>query len=345
METALTESALGHFHSIDPELLLTQEESLVKIEEAHHANGGANIGVLLKRFGVKPEQIATRRVENLELPLRGADIFERNQFFSTRAFERFQDFYPASAPAPAHVVHVTCTGYVSPSAPQLLVNEREWAHSTEITHAYHMGCYAALPSIRLAEGLLASRRKPVDVVHTELCALHLDGALHAPDQLVVQSLFADGHIKYTVASPEHFAHGFRVSKILERIVPGSIEDMSWIPSSQSMRMTLSREVPKKIGLHLREFVSQLCGLDLLSKAQFAVHPGGPRIIDAVKEGLELSEEQVSASRSILRSRGNMSSATLPHVWQKMLNDGVRGPVISLAFGPGLTIFGSVYEAY
>jgi predicted naringenin-chalcone synthase len=339
------EVALGNFQSIDPELILTQEETLAKIEEAHQSNGGENIGILLKRFGVKPQQIATRRMETLDLPLRNASIYERNEFFGQRTFQRFQDFYPEGVQPPAHLGHVTCTGDVSPSAPQLLVNEREWSRSTEVTHAYHMGCYAALPAIRLSEGLVASRHKPVDIVHTELCALHLDGSLHSPEQLVVQSLFADGLIKYTVAPPKTFAHGFRVAKILERIVPGSFEDMSWIPSSQSMRMTLSREVPKKIGLHLREFVDELCGVELLKTAQFAVHPGGPRIIDAVKETLELSEEQVSASRSILNSRGNMSSATLPHVWQKMLNDGVRGPVISLAFGPGLTIFGSVYEAY
>ena len=83
----------------------------------------------------------------------------------------------------------------------------------------------------------------------------------------------------------------------------------------------------------------------LKKAVFAIHPGGPKIIDSIAHGLDLSEEQVSASIKILKSRGNMSSATLPHVWQQILSENYedRQPIVSLAFGPGLSIFGSIFE--
>ena len=72
----------------------------------------------------------------------------------------------------------------------------------------------------------------------------------------------------------------------------------------------------------------------------AVHPGGPKIIDAVRELLELRESQVSHSRAVLYEHGNMSSATVPHIWQKILQDESimnETPVLSLAFGPGLTV--------
>ena len=127
--------------------------------------------------------------------------------------------------------------------------------------------------------------------------------------------------------------------------------MTWVPSSFGMKMTLSREVPAKIGEELLTFLEEMClesGYDfsqLKEKAIFAVHPGGPKIISAVAAKLGLSAEQVAASVKVLKERGNMSSATLPHVWHEiLLNRPQAGRmVISLAFGPGLTIFGSIFE--
>ena len=66
-----------------------------------------------------------------------------------------------------------------------------------MTHAYHMGCYAAMPALRIAAGFVATGSRRVDSSHTELCSLHLDPTDHRLEQLVVQSLFADGLIRYS----------------------------------------------------------------------------------------------------------------------------------------------------
>jgi len=84
--------------------------------------------------------------------------------------------------------------------------------------------------------------------------------------------------------------------------------------------------------------------DAIGRAVFAIHPGGPKIVDQVATTLGLADEQVAFSRAVLRERGNMSSATLPHVWQAIVasptvRDGEL--VVSLAFGPGLTLSGAV----
>jgi predicted naringenin-chalcone synthase len=68
----------------------------------------------------------------------------------------------------------------------------------------------------------------------------------------------------------------------------------------------------------------------------------------VREVLELTSAQVQASRDVLFEYGNMSSATLPHVWQRVLSDqGVRRYrlVLSLAFGPGLTVCGALFRKH
>lgn len=346
--------ALTDFQLQIPKISMEQESTIDQIAEAHALTKDAaadRLLPLLKRYAVKASQISKRYFENVELPTQGADILSRTQFFAGRAREVVAAFFESSAKAPDHLVHVTCTGYVSPSPVQHLVNDRSW-ENTAVTHAYHMGCYAALPAVRIAEGLIAANNKHVDIIHTEMCGLHMDRTDHSPEQMVVQSLFADGHIKYSAKNISDATHGFKLLAIKELIVPNSQSDMSWITASWGLKMTLSREVPTKIAGSLRTFVQHLCAqaelefADVMKNAIFAVHPGGPKIIDAVKENLELAEEQIQASRQVLFERGNMSSATLPHVWHKLLHEqkvesGKK--VLSLAFGPGLTIFGALFE--
>jgi predicted naringenin-chalcone synthase len=207
-----------------------------------------------------------------------------------------------------------------------------------------------VPALRIASGSLATGARRVDIAHTELCSLHLDPRDHALEQLVVHSLFSDGLVHYR-AVRDRGEPGLRVLALHERIIPDSDGAMAWTVGDAGMRMTLARDVPERIASSLRTFVLELLaragyGLPALANALVAVHPGGPRIIDGVRDVLELGEPQVVTSRSVLRDHGNMSSATLPHIWMRMLEDprvAVGTLIVSLAFGPGLTVVGAVLE--
>jgi predicted naringenin-chalcone synthase len=287
----------------------------------------------------------------------GSGTAARTKFYQASVAAYFQQEYAVERVAPSDLIHVTCTGYVAPSGAQRVVAERGWGAETRVTHAYHMGCYASVPAVRLA---IASLRNPaadaqnaprVDIVHTELSSLHLDPSDHTIEQLVVQSLFADGLIRYSL---DHRARpgGFEILAVAERVLPDSAESMSWLLSDTGMTLTLARDVPERIGSLLRDFVAQLyCSAELDARVEqprsvFAVHPGGPRIIDSVRERLELTQAQVQASRDVLFAFGNMSSATLPHVWMQLGNDPRVSSgtlIVSLAFGPGLTMCGALFR--
>ena len=197
----------------------------------------------------------------------------------------------------------------------------------------------------------------MDIVHTELCSLHFDPANHSLEQIVVQSLFADGFIRYSVTDDTSgVPRGpcLRVLALNEAILPESAESMGWIVSDDQIAMTLSRDVPGRIGAALHGFVLDLfarAGLDAhveLPSTVFAVHPGGPKIIDTVQSRLELSDLQLQTSRGVLFDYGNMSSATLPHVWMRIVDDPLVATgslVVSLAFGPGLTVCGSIFRKH
>jgi predicted naringenin-chalcone synthase len=267
----------------------------------------------------------------------GTSIGHRNHFFGARTQKILKQIYEHHTPA--HLIHVTCTGYLSPSPAQVYFSGRDKA--PDITHAYHMGCYASLPAVRMGMGIHLINGEEVDILHTEMCSLHLDPSQHSAEQFVVQSLFADGHIKYSIGRNNK---GLKIIRVKEKMIPDSSECMTWLPDAYGMKMTLSKEVPFKIRDALPEFIKEL-NPENSKNIIFAIHPGGPKIIEAVQKKMELSDEQVVHSKKILFERGNMSSATLPHVWNEILSDGVENgtKVIALAFGPGLTIFGSLFE--
>lgn len=340
----------------------------------------------LRRFGCSPPRI-TRRMTDLEdfshthwpgmkifrlhEKASGAALGQRMVVFGHAADRALCALYPdplqpnqVKEPVcgslhggelpPELLIHVSCTGYLSPSPTQRLISLRGWHSSTESHQVYHMGCYAAVPALRTALMAVESGRYlRADVVHTEVCSLHFNPSLHNPEQLVVQSLFADGHIAYQVSGQRpKSSDGFRLLNALESQIPDSLGHMTWVPGEHAMTMSLSRDVPKFVAAHVRGFVDRLCsdvGLDardVLRSSIAALHPGGPRIIDGLQDVLELENEQVRSSREVLRDRGNMSSATLPHILQQVLlepSSAASGTVLGLAFGPGLTMAGVLLE--
>lgn len=351
------ESIIHSFHSILPASYRSQSELNHWVLRYHQITGALTDAELqaLSKYCLSEKHIQGRYIECDEIDeewgrheiysiCKAAGIEKRNLYYGEKVKRIFEELYHSHTPE--QIIHVTCTGYLSPSPAQKFFNDKIKAPG--ITHAYHMGCYASLPAVRAARGLQMSERTSIDIVHTELCSLHLNHTKHTPEQLVVQSLFSDGHIKYTVGEA---SSGLKILGIHEKLIPESSADMTWIPSQFGMSMTLSREVPLKIRDHLPTFMEELANKsgvskeELLKDAIFAVHPGGPLIIEAIQKKLELNSEQVKFSHEILRTRGNMSSATLPHVWKAIWESkpSQDKKVVSLAFGPGLTIFGSVFE--
>jgi predicted naringenin-chalcone synthase len=270
----------------------------------------------------------------------------RSAYFDSAVTAVFEELYPEGASFPDHLIHVTCTGYVSPSGAQKIAALRG-ASATTITHAYHMGCYASLPALRMAQGYLHSPLcKRVDIVHTELCTLHMNPAKHENDQLVGQALFADGFIKYSLTK-QAGAPSFKIRALCEELLPDSTGQMRWICQDFGMLLSIAKEVPMTIAKQLPSFLERLAALadvsvaDLLKEAFFAIHPGGPKIIELIARLLKLEKWQFEKSQWILENCGNMSSATLPHIWSRIPSK--KALVVSLAFGPGLTLSGGVFE--
>ncbi len=380
---------LGNFGVVLPPFHRPQEEGFDWLVEAH-ARAAATfegredavskwrerITRLVRRYTCGSEHIGWRRsniedfthtdwqrmkVFNLHENPQGKGLAVRSRFYAETTNRVVEELFADENEPPSDLLHVSCTGYASPSPIQRLIVQKHWHDRTQATQIYHMGCYAAVPALRVAAALLLSGpgngARRADIVHTELCTLHFNPLDHSPEQLIVQSLFADGHIRYSMTPGNgHRGHdvsgALRMLSVGEEIVPDSLEDMTWVLSDWGFRMTLSLNVPAKLAAALPCFLTRLfsaANRDYREDAGatvFAVHPGGPRILDSVADVLGLKGQQLSLSRSVLFERGNMSSATLPHIWMAAASDPAvsAGTLIaSLAFGPGLTLAGALFQ--
>lgn len=191
----------------------------------------------------------------------------------------------------------------------------------------------------------------LDIVHTELCSLHTNPSNHSADQLVSQSLFADGFIKYTAKKHLDSPH-IKVLSIHEEIISHSTEAMKWNLADCGFQILLAKEVPVLITKALQMYLENLCAKaslkpeEVLKNAHFAIHPGGPKIIKYIQQYFRLEDEQIEKSKLILKQFGNMSSATLPNIWDAILQDPKVDSgtwIVSMAFGPGLSICGALMQ--
>jgi predicted naringenin-chalcone synthase len=257
-----------------------------------------------------------------------------------RALQRCPEVSPAEI---THVISVSCTGFFSPGPDYYIARELGLSGSVQRYLLGFMGCYAALPALRMATQFCqADPSAVVLVVPVELCSLHLhfDDGL---DALLANALFADGAAAAVVSAREPAAGRLtcRLESFRTALIPSGERDMAWRIGDKGFEMTLSAYVPDIIGSNIRALIEpalEECGLRVPDIARWAVHPGGKAIVDKVEREFSLAPEMVGASRAVLRKYGNMSSATTLFVLKELMDaDPVPGPVCAITFGPGLTV--------
>ncbi len=253
-----------------------------------------------------------------------------------------------SAADVTHVVTASCTGFFAPGPDYLLVRELGIPTSAERTNIGFMGCAAAFPALRAATRIAdAQPGSVVLVVCTELCSLHIRSS-NDPEQIVASAVFGDGSGAAIVASDPMAAR--RSTPVLDvgafstALTSEGEEDMDWTIGDHGFEMRLTANVPRIIGREIASVVGPMLGRDATGAVSgidaWAVHPGGRSVLDRVQSGLDLPDDAMLPSREVLREYGNMSSATILFILQRILADDSLADgatVAGLCFGPGLTV--------
>ncbi|MBV8521437.1 MAG: type III polyketide synthase, partial [Acetobacteraceae bacterium] len=233
-----------------------------------------------------------------------------------------------------HLIIASCTGFTAPGLDFQLAQALGLAASVERTIVGFMGCFAAVTALRLARHIVRSEpASRVLVVNIELCGLHLQERWEL-QQIMMFLLFADGGAASLVSSEPQ---GIELGAFRATVIPDTAGLITWRIGDRGFEMGLSGKLPGVIRRWLMRDGAALLEADR-KPSLWAVHAGGRAILDAVEAGLALPAEALNHSRLILRDFGNMSSATLMFVLQRILQSSL-GPAdgLAMAFGPGVSV--------
>jgi predicted naringenin-chalcone synthase len=248
---------------------------------------------------------------------------------------------------PADIGQLTvasCTGYATPGLDILLARDLGLPASVQRLHIGHMGCYAAIPGLATVADTAAARGRTALLLCLELTSLHIQPPSDDREQMVAHALFSDAAAAVAVAPA---GRGMAVVDVVARTDTEHSGLMTWDVTDLGFRMGLSPRVPKVLREHVVDAMAELLtphGLRIPDVAAWAIHPGGPQIVDVVAERLGLDEDGVAASRAVLRDHGNCSSATALLILERLRAEHdlhVGDHVVAMAFGPGLTLYAAL----
>jgi predicted naringenin-chalcone synthase len=238
-----------------------------------------------------------------------------------------------------HLITISCTGFAAPGIDVRLIKQLGLPPTVQRTHIGFMGCHAAVNGLRVARALVdAEPTARVLLCAVELCSVHFHYQWN-PKRNVAGALFADGAAAVVgAAGTQAPPDAWRVVATGSCLFPDSEYAMRWNIGDHGFDMDLSTRIPTVIAGGLRPWLEKWLAQNELHVADvrcWAVHPGGPRILGAVEEGLCLPREALADSHAVLARCGNMSSPTVLFILERLRGRRAPRPCVLLAFGPGL----------
>jgi len=245
-----------------------------------------------------------------------------------------------------HLITVSCTGMSAPGLDLQIMELLDLPKTIYRTSINFMGCYAAIHALKMADSICKTTPgAQVMIVCTELCTLHFQHE-GTTDNITSSLLFADGAGAALVCHDDHARTGLHLKHFYSEVITRGKRDMAWELSSSGFVMTLSGYVPELIEEDFAPLVKnafQNSGCSQEDTTHWCIHPGGKRILDAVCKTLKFTNGELQVCYDILREYGNMSSATIFFVLNRILQELKSGNsekdnvVFGAAFGPGLTM--------
>ena len=247
-----------------------------------------------------------------------------------------------------HVVFVSSTGFATPSLDAHLANRLPLRGDVRRTPLWGLGCAGGAAGLaRARDFALADPEACVLLIAVELCSLTFQHGDLTRQNLVAASLFGDGAAAAIVSgAAANGRHANRVRLELtasrSRIWPETLDVMGWNVDQHGLHVIFSRDIPSIVHDWVRPNLEEFLGargLTLQQLAHVVAHPGGPRVLAAYAEALELPPHAFRHAYDVLRDCGNMSSPTCLFVLERFLASGdLRSGESSVlaALGPGFS---------
>jgi len=238
------------------------------------------------------------------------------------------------------IYFVTVTGVATPSIDARLVNLIGLPARVKRVPIFGLGCLAGAAGVARAADYLKGHPTEVAVLlSVELCSLTLQREDLSVPNLIASGLFGDGAAAVVLVGGDRESSGPRVVDSRSAFYPGTEEVMGWEVSERGFKVVLSAEVPEMVRRHLRRDVDAFLaehGLERGDISAWISHPGGPKVLEAMEEALDLPREAFAGAWRTLQEVGNMSSTSVLMVLEESLGSppppGSWG--LMSAMGPG-----------
>jgi alkylresorcinol/alkylpyrone synthase len=327
-----------------PQKELTAEA--VKWWNAHGENGA-----LLKRFH-KNLKIEGRHIARPLAMMTQPNTFqERNDAWIETALklgERVVCGLLEKVRLPAEEISLfaftSTTGIAVPSIDARLMNRVPFSKRMKRMPLFGLGCMGGAGGLaRVADYLVGHPSEAALLLSVELCSLTIQYGDLSVENMIACGLFADGAAGALMVGSEHplaQAGQPRVVDSRSAMFADTEYVMGWDMRDTGFKVVLSADLVDVLQANLRPGLDPFLaehGLDVGQIGGWIVHPGGPKVIDAVESELELPQGALDASREVLRSVGNLSSATVMVLLEGVLENGAAKTgthAVLMAMGPG-----------
>lgn len=296
----------------------------------------------------------------------GAEIKERHsafpldQVFGRLDFETKNDLYKkaaielaeralvkALADSGVHpseldfIVTTSCTGFMIPSVDAYLVDKLKLKKNIRRLPVTEMGCAAGVSGLIYASDFLkANPKAKAAVVSVELPSITFQPDDFSMENLVSTAIFADGSAAVILAG-ESEKLGPKIIDTDMYHFANSTHLMGYNLKNSGLKIVLDRDVPDAIQEHFNDLFFPFLNrnkLNVESVDNYMFHPGGKKIIARVEDFIGRYGKDISDSKAVLQERGNLSSATILHILERVMKKPHAAGELGymLAFGPGFS---------
>ena len=241
-----------------------------------------------------------------------------------------------------HLITVSCTGLYAPGLDAELMEKLNLPNDIYHTSVNFLGCNAAFHALKIADMITKTEQDAkVLIVCVELCTLHFQPKDNH-DNLLSNTIFGDGAAAVIMTSDKHKRNGLSVNGFYSLLLSKGKDLMGWNITPVNFEMILNAKIPDMIGDEVNDILakaSKKFDIQPGSITNWAIHPGGKKIVDVIKNKLQLSDSDTKASYKILDEYGNMSSPTILFVLNELMQENHKKgeTIFSIGFGPGLSI--------
>ena len=239
------------------------------------------------------------------------------------------------------IFFTSVTGISSPSIEARLINQMPLSRNIKRIPIFGLGCVAGAAGLsRASDYVRAYPNQAAALISVELCSLTWQRDDFSMANLISAGLFGDGAAASIVTGRDLLQLGPEIVDTRSIFYPHTENVMGWNISEKGFKIVLSRDVPDMVRLHLANDIDEFLASNGLTRddiGAWVMHTGGPKILEATEEALELPEGALDASWDCLEKVGNLSSASVLLVLQDFMTrrrpePGTHG--LLAAMGPG-----------